>query len=312
MCNSNNDPDCAPEAGPPGPQNDKCPNAIDLGEGGSFTVDFSGANPSADTTEGCGPKAPDLFYAFNLKASEYVYLSVLDNPYTGSQVQATLELYEGACPAPDGTGRITGCDVGNQSVEFCGLRFPLLHSGQLGGLTKPLGAGQYVVAVRSWTGSGKFTLTYHHAPPACLANGEIIPPSQMSFTSGTTCGSADNVHPSCISAGEAGEDHNFVVYKCPTQLLTSDVRRPHRLGHRARRVPRIDGGVERKVRPHRGLWAAGRLQHDAGELQRSPRRRRDSGRRRNLPGLVTCTSTPRRGAAGTRSARCTSSPAVPP
>jgi hypothetical protein len=126
-----------------------------------------------------------------------------------------IELYESACPAPEGTGRLAACDGGANGERGCGrAQFPLVSSSTLGG--KPLGPGQYFVALRGVAGAGLWTLTYHHVPIECAQQGVLTPATQTTFLAGNTCTHADNSAPTCSTHGE---DDNYIVFKCPNHNL---------------------------------------------------------------------------------------------
>jgi hypothetical protein len=205
-CNSTTDVDCAPG-------NDLCKGAVDITNGGTFAADItSGARQ--DGTEQCSAKGPEVFYTFTLKGSEFVYLAVLDAATPAKEAPVAIELYTGACPAPEGTGRLVACDAG-AGGEVCGrARFPLVSGTTLGG--KPLSPGQYYVALRAFAGAGRWTLTYHHVPQECASQGVITPTMQQTFQAGNTCQHGDNSAPSCSTHGE---DDNYAVFKCPNHAL---------------------------------------------------------------------------------------------
>ena len=126
-----------------------------------------------------------MFYSFKLQASELIYLSVLDKPDAGKAVPVTLELY-GACPGAAG-GNAIACDPGAQGQGTCrGSPFPLITSSNTGVLAgKPQGPGTFFVAVRAPQGPGSWTLTFHHVPMQCVAQGELVPTTQMVFLAAT-------------------------------------------------------------------------------------------------------------------------------
>ena len=220
-CDGGSDPDCPPP-------NDQCKSATDISSGGTFRVDITGPTKQ-DSVAPCSSPGPELFYTFRLDFAEYVYFSVLDGPGVGSTapaavatpVPAALEIYPDQCPPPDGSGQISACDAGAFGEQTCqGAQFPLITSsttGLLGG--QRLGPGLFFLAVRSFGGPRSFSLTYNHVPLECAQEGEIIPPITLGqVATGNTCGTVDNVTPTCATTLGL-EDANFVIFKCPDHHL---------------------------------------------------------------------------------------------
>src|SRR4029453_10015809 len=77
---------------------------------------------------------------------------------------------------------------------------------------EPLGAGNYIVAVRAPKGvAGQWFLFFQHIPTTCVDGRVALVPGQQ--IQENTCQRGDNYAPSC--GGTSREDLSYLVTKCP-------------------------------------------------------------------------------------------------
>lgn len=96
ICGDGIDQDCDGND-PPCPSNDKAAGAIDLGAGGTFTMDIQYATNDASKPNGqapfCGgPGGRDVYYKIHLDADEAIYLDTF-----GSDFDSVIRVFHGAC-----------------------------------------------------------------------------------------------------------------------------------------------------------------------------------------------------------------------
>lgn len=182
------------------PTNDLPTGAVNIGGGGTFTVDLVAARDD-DTSAvlGCGSTGGrDVFYQLSLAAPEVVYLDTF-----GSSFDTVIRVYAGACTARTGTPT---CD--DDAGACAGLQSQLATQ---------LAAGTWCVVVDQFSSSqttGALTLTVVRGGRA----GTAITAAGGSQT-GTTTGLTNVTTGGCQSNSTAA-DRAYFFTVCPSTTMT--------------------------------------------------------------------------------------------
>jgi hypothetical protein len=198
LCGNAIDEDCN-GVDPACPPNDLPAGAIDISNGGAFTVDLTAAhddNYAATTpTLDCGdPGGRDAFYTFTLPAEEVVYFDSF-----GSNFDTVIRVLAGSCSFTPGATKACADDACATTLSQGAIDLP---------------AGTYCLVVdqfSSTTTAGAATLTFKRGGRPGLAL-----PSTSGTVTGTTTGKANLSIAGC-EANSAQPDVGYYFLSCPNR-----------------------------------------------------------------------------------------------